>query len=226
MFKLITDLLEENLQVISEDNEGKKDLYIEGVFLQAEKKNRNGRIYPISILRPVVEKYIDSYVCPNRALGELNHPTSPTVDPKNASHLITKLNLEGNDYIGKAMILNTPMGNIVRGLMEARVSLGVSSRGLGSLKEGTGSYRGSKVVQADYHMVTVDIVSDPSAPDAFVNGIYESVDYVIDKGIIKPVKVEELRKTRDKKAIQKKLTEAQKLANAEAIIKAILAFSK
>lgn len=226
MAKLITDIIYDNIRMITEAKDDKKELFIEGIFLQAEKKNRNGRVYPINVLKPVVEKYIDNYVNTNRAMGELNHPTSPSVDPKNASHLITDLRLEGNDYLGKAKILDTPVGNIVRGLIEGGVNLGVSSRGLGSLKEGTGSYRGSKVVQNDYYMVTVDIVSDPSAPDAFVNGIYESVDYVIEHGHIKSVNVSELKKVRDNAFIKKQLSEAQKIANAEALIKAIIAFSK
>jgi hypothetical protein len=225
MAKLIMDIIFDNSTVISESRDGTKELFIEGIFLQAEKKNRNGRIYPIDVLKPVVEKYIDNYVTPNRAMGELNHPTSPSVDPKNASHLITSLKLEGHDYIGKAKILNTPVGNIVRGLIEGGVNLGVSSRGLGSLKEGTGPYRGSKVVNRDYHMVTVDIVSDPSAPDAFVNGVYESVDYVIEAGVIKPVNVAEIKKVRNL-LYKKKLSEAEKIANAQSLMATIIKFSE
>lgn len=225
MAKLITDLLEENLSIISEGTEDKKELFIEGIFLQAEKKNRNGRIYPINVLQPVVEKYIESHINTNRALGELNHPTRPNVDPQYVSHRITSLKLEGNDYVGKAIIANTPVGNIVKGLIECGTNLGVSSRGLGTLREGAGAYKGSKVVNSDYYMVTIDIVSDPSAPDAYVNGIYESVDYVIEQGVIKPVNILKIKKVRDD-LYKKKLDEARKLVNAELMIKAIVELSK
>lgn len=224
MAKLITDITFEGLSLINEAKEdGSKDLFIEGIFLQAEKKNRNGRIYPINVLKPVVEKYISEYVKSNRAMGELNHPSSPSVNPERASHLITELRQNGNDYYGKAKILNTPIGNIVKGLIEGGVNLGVSSRGLGSLKEGTDNYRGAKVVQNDYYMVTVDIVSDPSAPDAFVNGVFESVEYMIENGHIKESK--KLKKERDDIFV-KKQDGAARLASANALLEAILRLGK
>jgi hypothetical protein len=136
--------------------------------------------------------------------------------------LITELKQSGNDYIGKAKILNTPVGNIVKGLIEGGVNLGVSSRGLGTLKEGTDMYRGAKVVQKDYFMVTIDIVSDPSAPDAFVNGVFESVDYMIENGHIKEAKT--IKKKRDE-LFNKKVHEATRLANAQALLNAILKLS-
>lgn len=224
MAKLITDISFGELQLITEEKEGHKDLFIEGIFLQAEKKNRNGRIYPLGVLKPVVEKYIQEYVSSNRAMGELNHPSSPSVNPERASHLITELRQSGNDFYGKAKILNTPVGNIVRGLIEGGVNLGVSSRGLGTLKEGTDNYRGSKVVQKDYYMVTIDVVSDPSAPDAFVNGVFESVDYMIENGHIKESNVKEIKRKRDAYVRPSKDT-ATKLANAHALLEAILKLS-
>ncbi len=177
--KLIT---ETNFTELIQEKTEEGDLFIEGVFLQSEKKNRNGRIYPVKVLEGQVQKYISEQIDTHRAIGELNHPTSPSVNPERASHLTTALRREGYNFIGKAKILNTPQGNIVRGLLEGGVSLGVSSRGLGSLKEGTGMHRGSKIIQKDYKLVTIDVVSNPSAPDAFVEGIYEGVDYMIRNG--------------------------------------------
>ena len=162
------------------------DLFIEGIFMQEKKKNHNGRIYPIDIMKPEVDAYCEEYVKTNRAIGELNHPTDVAVNPERASHLITSIKQEGNNFIGKAKILNTPQGNIVRGLIEGGVKLGVSSRGLGSVKEGKGKFRGVDIVQNDFKLITVDIVSNPSAPDAFVEGIYESMSYMIKNGVISP----------------------------------------
>ena len=178
--KLIT---ETSFGLISEkSNEG--DLYIEGIFLQAEKKNHNGRIYPVKILEAEVDEYRKEYIDTSRAIGELNHPTSPTVNPERASHLIVSITRNGTNFMGKAKILKTPQGEIVRGLIEGGVKMGVSSRGLGSLKDGTGEYKGIKVVQNDFKLITVDIVSNPSAPEAFVQGVYESVEYMIQNGKI------------------------------------------
>lgn len=179
--KLITETTFSDL-ILEKSDSG--DLFIEGIFMQAERKNHNGRIYPVRILENEVRRFDNEYIKTHRAMGELNHPTSPQVNPERASHLITSIRQNGNDFTGKAKILTTPQGNIVRSLLDGGVKLGVSSRGLGSLKEGEGHYTGSKVVQNDYKMVTVDIVSNPSAPEAFVNGIYESVSYMINDGII------------------------------------------
>ena len=161
--------------VINESS-GKKNYYIDGVFLQAEQKNRNGRIYPTSILEKEVNRFTKDYINNNRALGELCHPQSPSVNPERACHLIESLNKSGNNWIGRSKVTNTPMGNIVKGLMEDGVQLGVSSRGLGTLSENSD---GVKVVNEDYYMSTIDVVSDPSAPDAWVNGIYEGKEFYV-----------------------------------------------
>ena len=149
-------------------------MYIEGIFLQSNRKNRNGRIYEDKILRPVIEKYVNEQVKTGRAGGELNHPQRITVDPERVSHRITELNWNGDDVYGKALVLNTPTGNIVRGLIEGGFSLGVSSRGMGSLeRRGDVNY-----VKDDFMISTIDVVADPSAPDAFVNGILEGVEFI------------------------------------------------
>jgi len=172
--KLITELLDHDLNILTE---GKgKTLHIEGVFLQSSVKNRNGRIYPKEIMSREVRRFINEEIKNKRSIGELNHPPNPTLNPERASHLITSLQESGNDYIGKAKILDTPMGNIVRGLLEGGVKLGVSSRGLGSLtKKG-----GASVVGNDFKLSTIDIVADPSAPSAFVEGIMENAEWVYD----------------------------------------------
>jgi len=199
MLNLISEAADfNNVSFIVEEKEGKKDLFIEGIFMQAEKKNRNGRIYPKAILEREANKFRDNHILARTALGELNHPASPSINPERASHLIVDMHLEGNDYVGKAKILNTPIGQIVRGLIEDNVQLGVSSRGLGSLKEGVGDYRGAKVIQPDYRLVTVDVVSDPSAHDAWVNGVFESVSYIIENGTIKECNVKKALSVRDK----------------------------
>ena len=179
--KLIAEFNEQNVQCIVEKNEkGEKSFTIEGVFAQAEQKNRNGRIYPKKIMKSAVDKYVEEQVSKNRAVGELNHPEGPTVNLDKVSHLITDLHFEGNDVIGKASILDTPMGKIVKGLLSGGVNLGVSTRGMGSLvQRGGASYVGE-----DFVLSTIDIVQDPSAPGAFVNGIMEGVDWVWNKGIL------------------------------------------
>ena len=172
--KLITELLDHDLNILTE---GKgKTLHIEGVFLQSSVKNRNGRIYPKDVMSREVRRFVNEEVKNKRSIGELNHPPNPTINPERASHLITSLQESGNDYIGKAKVLDTPMGNIVRGLLEGGVKLGVSSRGLGSLtKKG-----GASVVGSDFKLSTIDIVADPSAPSAFVEGIMENAEWVYD----------------------------------------------
>lgn len=173
--KLISEFNESNVQCIVEKNEkGEKSYIIEGVFAQAEQKNRNGRVYPRKVMENAVAKYVDEQVSKNRAVGELNHPEGPTVNLDKVSHLITDLHFEGNDVIGKASILDTPMGQIVKGLLEGGVNLGVSTRGMGSLEQ----RGGVAYVGEDFMLSTVDIVQDPSAPGAFVNGIMEGVDWV------------------------------------------------
>ena len=179
--KLITEYNENNIECIVEKKEdGSKKYAIEGVFMQSESKNRNGRIYPKKIMENAVSKYVDEQVSQNRAVGELNHPEGPTVNLDKVSHLITDLRWEGNDVVGKASILDTPMGQIVKGLLEGGVNLGVSTRGMGSLEQ-----RGNAMyVKDDFTLSTVDIVQDPSAPNAFVNGIMEGVEWVWSNGIL------------------------------------------
>ena len=188
--KLITEYVENDLEVIAEQKgrNGEKTFTIEGVFMQANKKNRNGRIYEKKIMESAVDKYVTEQVKTGRAVGELNHPEGPTVNLDKVSHKITSLKWEGNDVVGKASILKTPMGKIVEGLLEGGVKLGVSSRGMGSLvNKNNTSYVGS-----DFMLATIDIVQDPSAPSAFVNGVMEGVDWVWDNGIIKPQDIEEI----------------------------------
>ena len=159
------------------------------VYLRKQtKKNRNGRIYPKAIMESAVNKYVEDQVSKKRAVGELNHPEGPTVNLDKVSHLITDLKLEGNDVVGKAQILDTPMGKIVKGLLEGGVQLGVSTRGMGSLE----SKNGVMYVKEDFILSTVDIVQDPSAPEAFVNGIMEGVDWVWNNGILQPQVIEEI----------------------------------
>ena len=183
--KLITETIE-NVEVITEGKGADKKMYIEGVFLQSELKNRNGRMYPFSVLEKEVNRYNEEYVKTKRALGELGHPDGPTVNLDRVSHRITSLKSEGNNFIGKAQIMNTPMGNIAKSLLEDGVQLGVSSRGMGSIdrREDMG------VVMDDFMLATAaDIVADPSAPDAFVNGIMEGKEWAWDNGILKETKV-------------------------------------
>jgi hypothetical protein len=176
-----------DLQIITEKKaDGKSNFVIEGIFMQAESKNRNGRIYERSILENAVDRYVNEQVLTGRAVGELNHPEGPSINLDKVSHKITELKFEGNNVIGKASILNTPMGNIVSGLLEGGVKLGVSSRGMGSLE----SRKGTMYVKDDFMLATVDIVQDPSAPEAFVNGIMEGVDWIWDNGILKPQEIE------------------------------------
>jgi hypothetical protein len=187
--KLISEFTETGLECIVEAKEnGEKNYVIEGVFAQADQKNRNGRVYPKAIMENAVNKYVQDQVSKKRAVGELNHPEGPTVNLDKVSHLITDLKFEGNNVIGKAQILDTPMGKIVKGLLEGGVQLGVSTRGMGSLEQ----KNGVMYVKEDFILSTVDIVQDPSAPDAFVNGIMEGVDWVWNNGILEPQVIEEM----------------------------------
>jgi len=184
--KLITEHFD-NLEYITEDKDGKKNIFIEGIFMQAEKKNRNGRVYPKKTLFGAVEKYVSEQVKPGRAVGELDHPEGPTINLDKVSHKITELKFMGDDVVGKAQILKTPMGQIVEGLIEGGVKLGVSSRGMGTVESAQG---GVNVVKDDYILATVDIVQDPSAQEAFVNGIMEGVEWIWENGILKPQQLE------------------------------------
>ena len=188
--KLITEFNENNDVecIIEAKDNGEKSYVIEGIFAQADKKNRNGRVYPKMIMESAVGKYVTEQVSKKRAVGELNHPEGPTVNLDKVSHLITDLKMEGNDVIGKAQILDTPMGKIVKGLLSGGVRLGVSTRGMGSLV----SRNGVNYVKEDFILSTVDIVQDPSAPDAFVNGIMEGVDWVWNNGVLEPQVIEDM----------------------------------
>ena len=203
--KLISEYTENNLEVIIEANEnGKKKYIIEGVFAQAETKNRNGRIYPMPVMEKAVGKYVGDQVSKGRAAGELNHPDGPTVNLDKVSHKIESLDLKGKDVVGRATILETPMGQIVKGLLDGQVQLGVSTRGMGSLQNnGT-----AMVVKPDFILNAVDIVQDPSAPSAFVNGVMEGVEWVWNNGIIEPQAIE-MMETEIKKAPRADLYETQ-----------------
>ena len=202
--KLITEHLESNLDYITEEQNGKKSVVIEGIFMQAESKNRNGRIYPRDVMETAVNKYVTEQVIKGRAVGELNHPDGPAINLDKVSHRITDLSWEGNNVIGKALVLDTPMGQIVKGLVEGGVQLGVSSRGMGTLVQ----RNGVNTVGNDFVLATVDIVQDPSAPEAFVNGIMEGVEWIWDNGILKAQDVEKYE-TEIKEASSSQLAETQ-----------------
>ena len=202
--KLITEEVT-NVKVITEEKNGKKHLYIEGVFLQGEIKNRNGRMYPISTLAKEVNRYCETFVNKGRALGELGHPDGPTVNLDRVSHKITSLVQEGNNFRGKAQILSTPMGKIASSLLDEGVMLGVSSRGVGSLQT---TSEGCKVVGEDFQLATAaDIVADPSAPDAFVNGIMEGKEWVWEGGILREQLAETTKKRINTLVDQRQLEE-------------------
>ena len=203
--KLIAEYVEQDLIVVTEAKEGGgKSYVIEGVFAQAEQKNRNGRVYPKAIMENAVNKYVTEQVKQKRSVGELNHPEGPTVNLDKVSHLITDLQWEGNNVVGKASILDTPNGQIVKGLLDGGVKLGVSTRGMGSLE----NRNGTMYVKEDFLLNTVDIVQDPSAPGAFVNGIMEGVDWVWNNGVIQPQEIEKME-TEIKKAPRTGLYETQ-----------------
>jgi len=205
--KLIREEIE-SVEFLVEQKNGKKSMYIEGVFLQGNIKNRNGRMYPMETLRREVSRYNENHVQAGRALGELGHPDGPTVNLDRVSHKIVSLKESGSNFVGKAKILNTPMGKIASSLIEEGVRLGVSSRGIGSLKM---TREGVNVVGDDFMLATAaDIVADPSAPDAFVEGIMEGKDWVWDGGILREKYAEKTYKTINTLVDQKKLDE-QKL---------------
>ena len=202
--KLITEV-NESIKVLKEQHEGKPRFFIEGIFLQAEKKNRNGRIYPVGILRKEVAKYVGEFVEQKRAFGELGHPDGATVNLERVSHMITELYEDGNNFIGKAKIMETPYGKIVGNLLSEGAKLGVSSRGMGSVKERAGV----NYVQDDFSLATAaDNVADPSAPDAFVDGIMEGKEWVWNNGILEEVHIDKYKKA-VKKAPARKLNETK-----------------
>ena len=185
--KLITEMNQDVKFLTEKKEDGSKSVYIEGIFMQAEKPNRNGRIYGRGIMEREVQKY-QELINEKRSLGELGHPPNPSINLNQVSHMITGLKFEGNDIYGKAKILDTPMGKIAKNFIEEGVRLGVSSRGLGSVKL---NKEGVNEVQDDFHLATVDIVADPSAPDAFVQGIMESADWILENGVWKAVQIEQ-----------------------------------
>ena len=202
--KLISEYTENNLEVLTEEKNGKKNYAIEGVFMSAEQKNRNGRIYPKQVLGKAVDAYNTTQVVPGRAVGELNHPEGPTVNLDKVSHKIESLDWQGNNVVGKATILATPMGEVVKGLLDGGVKLGVSTRGMGSLQRSNDAM----IVKDDFILNAVDIVQDPSAPSAFVNGVMEGVEWVWNNGIIEQQAVEKME-TEIKKAPRSNLYETQ-----------------
>ena len=205
--KLITETIE-NIEVLTEERNGKKDYKIKGIFMQADIKNRNGRIYPVGTLAKEVKRYNEQFINKKRAFGELGHPDGPTVNLERVSHMITSLKPEGKNFIGEAKIMDTPYGKIVKNLIDEGAQLGVSSRGMGSLQSGSQG----NVVGKDFYLATAaDIVADPSAPDAFVEGIMEGKEWVWDNGVLKSMEVEKYKQEIEK-------TKRAELAEAKASI--------
>lgn len=208
--KLITETFDELQYVTEAKEDGSKNLYIEGIFLQSAIKNRNGRMYPEEVMDREVARYMKEAVETKTAMGELGHPNGPQINLDRVSHRIVSLRKEGTDYVGKALITNTPMGNIARGLMESGARLGVSSRGMGSLKL---NKEGVNEVQDDFRLATAaDIVADPSAPNAWVDGIMESVDWVYDERLgWKAIEIAEQSKREIERAVSSRELEERKL---------------
>ena len=193
--KLISEQWCDNINYLIEQDPktGKDNVYIEGIMLQTEVKNKNARIYPKEIMQKEVKRYTKEYINEKRAYGELGHPEGPTINLERTSHLIQSLKEDGNNFVGKAKVLSTPMGEIVKNLLADGARLGVSSRGMGSLKASS-QKGGVQLVQSDFQLATAaDIVADPSAPDAFVNGVMEGVEWIWDNGVIKAQKIEEYK---------------------------------
>jgi hypothetical protein len=188
--KLITETTQSEIQVLTEEKNGQKNYFIKGVFMESDTKNRNGRVYPGAIMDKEIGRYNNEYVKQNRAMGELGHPEGPTVNLERVSHIIKNLSVDGKQIIGEAKIMDTPYGKIVKNLIDEGAKLGVSSRGMGSLKE----QDGVNVVQEDFMLAAVDVVADPSAPNAFVNGIMEGKEWIWDNGVLKPVVIEQYKK--------------------------------
>ena len=200
--KLITETIED-VQILTEEKNGKKDYKIKGVFMQADIKNRNGRIYPVETLAKEVRRYTKEFIEKKRAFGELGHPDGPTVNLERVSHMITSLKPEGKNFIGEAKVMDTPYGKIVKNLIDEGAVLGVSSRGMGSIQQ----QGGRNLVGKDFYLATAaDIVADPSAPDAFVEGIMEGKEWVGDNCVLKSVTVEQY-KSEIEKAKRQELAE-------------------
>jgi len=188
--QLITETTED-VQLICEDKDGQKNYFIEGIFMQADKKNKNGRVYPGEVLFNEVKRYTKESVSKNRAMGELGHPEGPAVNLERVSHLIKELRVEGANVYGRAKIMDTPYGKIVKNLIDEGTNLGVSSRGMGSVR----TTNGINEVQKDFMLSAVDIVADPSAPGAFVNGIMEGREWIWENGVIKSIEIEKYKKS-------------------------------
>ena len=200
--KLIAEEIQEVEYIVEEKEDGKKDMKIRGIFMQADMKNRNGRVYPLPVLQKEVKRYNKEFVAEGRAFGELGHPEGPTVNLDRVSHMITKLEADGKNFVGEAKLLGTPMGEIAKALIRDGGKLGVSSRGMGSLE----SKGGANYVKDDFYLATAaDIVADPSAPQAFVEGIMEGKEWIWSNGILKEVEIAAIkegieRDTRSRKA--------------------------
>ncbi len=211
--KLISEEIS-NAEYLVEETNGKKDYKIRGVFLQSDLKNRNGRVYPTDILNKEVKRYNAEFINKKRAFGELGHPDGPTVNLERVSHMITKLYPEGKNFIGEAKIMNTPYGKIVKGLIDEGAQLGVSSRGMGSLE----TRGGANYVKDDFYLATAaDIVADPSAPDAFVEGIMENKEWIWDNGVLVEKNID---------AWKREIESAKRNALAEAKVKVFANFLK
>jgi len=207
---LITEV-NDNINLVTEEVNGEKQYHIDGIFMQAEQKNRNGRVYPQKTLIKEVQRYNNEYVKTNRAMGELGHPDGPQLNLERVSHLIKELRVDGNDIYGKAKILDTPYGKIVKDLIKEGVKIGVSSRGMGSLKQ---NKDGVNEVQEDFSLAAVDIVADPSAPDAYVQGIMEGKEWVWENGILTARRIESHKKHIER-ASKSQLEEAKLYAFAD-----------
>ena len=205
-----------NVQFLEEEKEGKKNYFIEGIFLQAELKNRNNRMYPLKTLQKEVAKYSENYIDKGRALGELGHPDGPSINLDRVSHKIISLKEDGNNFIGKAKLLDTPMGRIAKDLLGEGVKLGVSSRGMGSIRK----EENCNVVMDDFMLATAaDIVADPSAPDAFVNGIMEGKEWVWDNGVLKEATVAQIKQEIDQATLIN--LQERKISAFEAFLKSL-----
>ena len=211
--KLICELMEDvEMLVEKDDSTDEKNYYIKGVFLQAEQKNRNGRVYPLETMSKEVDRYSKQYIDTNRAFGELGHPDGPTINLERVSHMVKELKQDGTNFVGKAKIMETPYGKIVKNLIDEGAKLGVSSRGMGTLK----SLGGSQIVQNDFHLATaVYIVADPSAPMAFVEGIMEGREWIWNNGILKETDVQDIKDSIVKEFIKVKPDESALVSSFE-----------
>jgi|TARA_B000000557_G_scaffold223300_1_gene192439 hypothetical protein len=209
--KLISESLENVKFLKEEDDNGKKNYKIKGVFMQGGIKNRNGRVYPVEVLQKEIQRYNEKFVDENRAYGELGHPEGPTVNLDRVSHMVTSLKQDGKDFIGEAKIMDTPMGKIVKNIMDEGGKLGVSSRGMGSLEQ----KNGANYVKPDFMLAAAaDIVADPSAPNAFVQGIMEGKEWIWDNGLLKEVELQEIVNDIET-GVRKKIPGIQSLAFAK-----------